>query len=273
MIIPSMAGQIHNAARYGSAIDIEAAIANGEDVNSTVNTNTGELFPLHLAVFGGNLKAVEFLLNSGASINAITLAHGSPLHIASLEGREEIVKLLLDRHADVNIQDHAKFTPLHNAAQCGNHNIAKLLLDFGANINSADNQLGITPLVQAIMAKSYNVVDILLSYGASQNCKEANGNSTLLFTLMHYGDNTIINLLMKHCNDCDSQLFSNYMARTRVSCVSKNKSYENMNVSNVLHPIKPESSTNNLIQKTKTKIIKPFDSAKNFSKKLKPIII
>jgi len=56
--------------------------------------------PLHLAVMGGHLVVVEFLLNNGARVSS-ERCYYSPLHFAAMFGRENVIALLLQRGADL----------------------------------------------------------------------------------------------------------------------------------------------------------------------------
>ncbi len=55
--------------------------------------------PLHYAAFGCHVKCVEFLLEFGASVNAIDTLGQSPLVMAVLAGSIEICTLLISRDA------------------------------------------------------------------------------------------------------------------------------------------------------------------------------
>ena len=69
--------------------------------------------PLNLAVQNGHADMVEFLIDSGADVNA-TGEWYSPLHSAVLVGDADIVSMLLDRGASprtrIRIQDRTRFS-------------------------------------------------------------------------------------------------------------------------------------------------------------------
>lgn len=126
---------------------------------------------LHVAASEGNRATVSFLLEQGASVNALDRWSGTPLHDAVREGRVEVAQMLceaggllrydkekesgtlcefaragnleaigrlLTSGCGVNADDYDKRTCLHLAASEGNIRIAELLLEHGADIDSRD---------------------------------------------------------------------------------------------------------------------------------------
>lgn len=92
------------------------------------------------ASINGHVQAVEFLLDSGADINAWT-PHGSPLHFACRFGHTRVVRLLLDRGA--KYYESRVGDPLHFAAKNGHTQVAQMLLDSGASINATNEGRGL----------------------------------------------------------------------------------------------------------------------------------
>ena len=77
-------------------------------------------------------EVVEYLVQSGAKVNALDGAGQTALHIAtSLDGRL-VVKRLLDAGADVNLPTLDGRTPLAIAQQAGYQDIVQLLRHHGA---------------------------------------------------------------------------------------------------------------------------------------------
>ena len=91
---------VWQAAMLGQVEPLKAALAKGIDLNAL---NQDGWAPLHLAVVGNQVAAVEWLLKNGVRINAETAGSRSALDIALTPGfmenegqrnvREEIVRL------------------------------------------------------------------------------------------------------------------------------------------------------------------------------------
>ena len=93
---------------------------------------------LHLAAFFGQSRVVEFLVERGANVDAVSAnkMKVTPVHSAAAHNQVEICEALLSNGADVNAKQENNFTPLHEAAQNGSMALAKLLLGHGAQVNA-----------------------------------------------------------------------------------------------------------------------------------------
>ncbi len=134
---------IHRAAFEGNLHALEqlllapeADIETGNDWFSLHSKLYGETL-LHLAVKGNKSRAVQFLLQHGANIEAQDRRDYTPLVQATIQGNIEIVRLLLSFGANVNAQYYTyetyTLTPLHVAALNGYPDIVQLLLKYGAD--------------------------------------------------------------------------------------------------------------------------------------------
>ncbi|KAF8562003.1 hypothetical protein P879_10167 [Paragonimus westermani] len=101
--------------------------------------------PLHLAAGYNNVEVVEFLLESGADVNAKDKGGLIPLHNASSYGHVDVAALLIRYGTSVNAVDKWGYTPLHEAAQKGRTQLCSLLLAHGADafIRNQENQIPI----------------------------------------------------------------------------------------------------------------------------------
>ncbi|CAL8079146.1 unnamed protein product [Calicophoron daubneyi] len=99
--------------------------------------------PLHLAAGYNNVDVVEYLLESGADVNAKDKGGLIPLHNASSYGHIDVAALLIRYGTSVNAVDKWGYTPLHEAAQKGRTQLCALLLAHGADpmIHNQENQI------------------------------------------------------------------------------------------------------------------------------------
>jgi tankyrase len=67
----------------------------------------------------GRREVVEYLLSTGASINARDDGGLHPLHNACSFGHADVVRLLLSAGAPASARDNWNYTPLHEAAAKG----------------------------------------------------------------------------------------------------------------------------------------------------------
>jgi ankyrin repeat protein len=117
---------------------------------------------LHLAAFFGQLGAATRLLDSGASLAAVSrnpLAN-TPLHAAVAGGHSEVSLFLIGRGADVHAADSGKHTPLHIAAEAGYLPVVEALLARGADAHVVDVE-DKTPLSRAAARNHAAVVDAI----------------------------------------------------------------------------------------------------------------
>lgn len=135
------------AARAGSLESARLLVAAGSDVNGLSAFGTS---PAIMAVHGGNIELLEFLLKNGADIESSASGH-TALHAAILRGSLEAVALLLDHGAnseallqkptparrqstDYSFHDSLiGATPLWLAARFTEPKIMSLLLERGAD--------------------------------------------------------------------------------------------------------------------------------------------
>ena len=131
--------------------------------------------PLHDAARDGDLVAVEAAVAQGAEIDAQGDNGETPLILAILAQEQAAVELLIDKGAYIQGRNAGGFTPLHAAAYAGDAAMAELLIAKGADINDAQNKAGVTPLFPAIEEDHKAVAELLIARGASLSSKERHG--------------------------------------------------------------------------------------------------
>jgi len=103
------------------------------DPHQVFSKNNDGYTPLHMAAAKGHLEIAQFLLASGAEVNARTDRGTTPLHVAVLDGYKNIAELLLANGAEVNAKTDDGMTPLRAALEYHRRELAELLRQHGAN--------------------------------------------------------------------------------------------------------------------------------------------
>ena len=124
---------IFEAASLGRLSDIEALIKENPSIVSEYSTEG--FTALQLAAYLGKGDTVDFLLRSGADVNAIAKnpTGYTALTGAVARGHESIASTLLEQGANPNHRYEGGFTPLMEAAASGSVDVTKLLLAHGAD--------------------------------------------------------------------------------------------------------------------------------------------
>ncbi|CAE7471210.1 ANKRD31 [Symbiodinium pilosum] len=110
---------IHLAVQ-GCLENVQLLITAGADVNARVQVDGQDHFcPLHDAVFFRDVDMVQYLLEKGASVNALNLDRMTPLHVAAKMGASEVAELLVRNEADTELRDENHRTALEVAVESG----------------------------------------------------------------------------------------------------------------------------------------------------------
>jgi ankyrin repeat protein len=164
---------LHDAARNGDLKAIMALLKGNP--GQVLSRNSDGLMVLHYAAYNGYKDVAEFVLASGADVNARTVdgywRAATPLHMAAEGGHRDLAALLLANRADVNAQDSVGWTPLHSAlnplrrpSAKDHRDVAELLLFHGADVDARDDD-GRTPLHYANANENTNAVEWLCQHG------------------------------------------------------------------------------------------------------------
>jgi uncharacterized protein len=117
---------LHFACFFGQPRVVQWLIERGASVNA-VAANPTQVMPLHSAASARNLEAARLLLEHGALVNARQQAGWVPIHAAAQNGDPAMVELLLERGADRMLANDQGKTPAMVAREKGHHDIAALL--------------------------------------------------------------------------------------------------------------------------------------------------
>ena len=127
-----------------------------------------ETYTLFTSVWDENVKAINFLAQSGVDINQVFEDDYTPLIYAVRKSQISSVQVLLKWKADVNSRNKKGKAALMYAVE-DNKNLEKvlLLIEAGAKINTKDND-GNTALSLAIEAGNSEIIKLLIEAGAKQ---------------------------------------------------------------------------------------------------------
>lgn len=147
--------------------------------------------PLHSAVHGGDIKAVELCLKSGAKISTQQHDLSTPVHLACAQGAIDIVKLMFSMQPNEKRQslcctDVQKMTPLHCASMFDHPEIVDYLVKEGADINALDKERR-SPLLLSASRAGWRTVNALIRAGANINLKDMNSRNVLHLVIMNGG--------------------------------------------------------------------------------------
>jgi uncharacterized protein len=192
-------GRLIQAAKAGSLADLNAALADGADINAR---DTDGVTALWMASQQGYADVVKFLLSTGAEVNVSRTDDGiSALYMAALNGHADIVRLLLENGADIDIKKTTNgITALWAASRNGHADVVKLLLEKGADVNIKDSIYGVSALYITSQNGHADVVKLLLEKGADVNIKEIDG-TTALWIAAQQGHTGVVKLLIEKGSD------------------------------------------------------------------------
>ncbi|XP_055621544.1 transient receptor potential cation channel subfamily A member 1 isoform X6 [Toxorhynchites rutilus septentrionalis] len=187
---------IHEAAKNASSKTMEVFFQWGESKGCTREEmisfydSEGNV-PLHSAVHGGDIKAVELCLKSGAKISTQQHDLSTPVHLAAAQGAIEIVKLMFlmqpqEKRISLNCTDIQKMTPLHCAAMFDHPEIVEYLVREGADLNALDKESR-SPLLLAASRSGWRTVMVLIRLGANISLKDINSRNVLHLVIMNGG--------------------------------------------------------------------------------------
>ncbi|XP_028285503.1 dynein heavy chain 12, axonemal isoform X2 [Parambassis ranga] len=171
--------------------------------------------PLFLAVEGGLIENVSFLLKQGAQPDSQDLDEDAPLFVAIRSDRADLVKLLLQQGSRVNQEGCHGRRPLHEASRLGNAGLVTLLLEAGARADPRSHY-GLTPLALAAQGGHLEVVKTLLKRGADV-LSQAQDEASILYEASVSGDPAIISLLLEYGADANVAKHTGHMPIHRVA--------------------------------------------------------
>lgn len=156
---------LHYAGAYGHVGTMEVLLEHGADIGA--GTLDAEITPLQEACYLADARAVEFLCDSGADVNARSKGGVTALHLAACNSEEGVssVRVLLRRGADANARNEYGDTPLREAVARGYYGIAKILVVEGGADVGVQDLLGRTAVDDAEKLMNWRMGSMLVRYG------------------------------------------------------------------------------------------------------------
>ena len=170
---------IFAAVEAGDTDAVARLLAQGADVNGTLNSAGEGKTPLMAAAAHNRLELIQPLVTAGAVVDQQEKPGGNTaLFYAAQLDNTDIVQMLLEEGADPDLQDENGWSPLHVAAQYGYLSTTRALLNGAADVNLPDNK-GMTPLMLTLARGDERTYTILLANGADPNYQDNDGNTAL----------------------------------------------------------------------------------------------
>ena len=158
---------------------------------------------LHYAAQGGDTDIISLIHTHLPNIESKTSNGFTPLMVAALHGELLAVKWFLEKGATVACKDYRGWNTLHRAAEGGDTDIISLIHTHLPNIDSKTGE-GDTPLMLAASCGKLHAVKWFLEKGATVACENNVGWNTL-HCAAQGGDTDIISLIHTHLPNIESK--------------------------------------------------------------------
>ncbi|XP_046389519.1 transient receptor potential cation channel subfamily A member 1-like isoform X2 [Ischnura elegans] len=187
---------IHEAAKNASSKTLEVFLEWGEgrgcsrEEMMSFYDAEGNV-PLHSAVHGGDIKAVELCLKNGAKISTTQQDLSTPVHLACAQGAKKVIELMFimqpsEKSLCLASCDIQKMTPVHCAAMFDHVETVEFLAKEGADLNAEDKD-GRSALLLAASRAAWRTVHRLISLGADVGLQDSNQRNALHLVVLNGG--------------------------------------------------------------------------------------
>lgn len=141
----------------------------------------------------------------------------TPLHWAAIQGQTEAAAFLLDYGATLDALDSNFATPLQWAATRNHEDTVEMLLKRGANASNVDlNGDSIVVYLSKIDGISCTIFKLLAEHGANMNAKDHNGESALHIAIRHQNRQTAFGLIRSGSN----LMITNALGQRALDCTT-----------------------------------------------------
>ena len=131
--------------------------------------------PIFAAAHYGRLSTLKFLVSKKANLHHTNNLEQSILHVVAhkcKKNTEKIINFLLNSGISIEFKVGQGFTPLHSSCFFGIMDITKILCTSGANQESV-GITGFTPLLSAVLGCRTNIIKYLLDSGSYWDIESA----------------------------------------------------------------------------------------------------
>ena len=135
---------------------------------------------LHWVAQSNDLESADFLIHSGADVNAADNYGVTPLALACAGGSSPFVRKLLEAGANPSSTQMSGETALMTCSRTNALDAVEALLARGAGVNAKEKTLGQTALMWAASEEHVGVVHVLLKHGADPRARTTDGYTALL---------------------------------------------------------------------------------------------
>jgi ankyrin repeat protein len=123
--------------------------------------------PLHFAVRGGHLEAVEELLRAGGDPEWNGYYQGSLIEMALERGHAKVARVLEEARRRAGRVAPGENLPIHQAAESDDVKAVRRMLDADPALLERGDRAGASPLHRAVNGSARRVVELLLDRGAN----------------------------------------------------------------------------------------------------------
>ncbi len=201
LALPGLAGEIHIAAAAGDLAGVKNLLAGDATLITAEDQNSTRDLPLHSAATTGQLEVIQYLVESGATVDAFDSDNSTPLHVAAVRGHPACVEYLIGQGADLAFQDNNGAWSMTFALSGGNEEVVAILIKAGAPLD-LETANGITVLHYAAMRGMTETVVALIAGGADVNLVD-NWERTPLLMAAGRGDAVVVQALIDAGADPD----------------------------------------------------------------------
>jgi ankyrin repeat protein len=201
---------------FAKSVDVaEYFVANGIGIDED-STDYGK--PIHAAAEFGNVEVAGYLIEHGASVNAVclwptgglSLVQATPLWVAAWSGNLKAVDFFVKNGGDVKYKSSEGGSLLHAAAMNGNGDVIRYLVGRGLSVEERSKfpnafpmvrgWADITPLGVAADYGQLPAVQALVKAGADVNASFEDTWNALAVAIVSRRKNVVLYLLEKGAN-------------------------------------------------------------------------